>query len=246
MRNKILLITLTLFALCLLICSCGNGLKDLEDDLGVNIPVVPKYTVTYQTNGGQRVPSEKTDRINTAPFTYKQDFELEGWYLDSTCKLPATFPLDIEKDTVLYAKWFRVRLERPAQNFSIKMWSGSNPSTTFNITPTGFDFEELEKKGYYVRINLSYDVYYNKDYTFPIGYAGSPKYEVTLLNEKLVGFQEKDLTTTTSTKTKTFTWTQVPEFFNDESFTLTFSTDNIQNTIYFKNITVTYECVKAN
>ena len=106
--------------------------------------------------------------------------------------------------------------------------------------------EELEKKGYYVRINLSYDVYYNKDYTFPIGYAGSPKYEVTLLNEKLVGFQEKDLTTTTSTKTKTFTWTQVPEFFNDESFTLTFSTDNIQNTIYFKNITVTYECVKAN
>lgn len=243
--KKVILLTIALIVFCIAVCSCNNSLKDLEDDLEVNIPIIPKYTVTYQTNGGQYLDSEKTDRINSAPITYKEDHELAGWYLDSNCELPAVFPLEIEKDTVLYAKWLRVRIEKPARNFSIKMWSGSNPSATFDITPNSFDFDEIEERGYYIKVTVTYDVYYKKDYTLPFGYAGSPKYEVTLLDESLVGFQEKDLTTSTSTKTKTHSWVQTPGYFENEDFTLTFSTDNIQNTIYFKNITIKYECVKA-
>ena len=47
----------------------------------------------------------------------------------------------------------------------------------YDITPTGFDYDKLEKSGYRIKIKVTYDVYYKKDYDVPfdVGYASLPK-----------------------------------------------------------------------
>ena len=128
----------------------------------------------------------------------------------------------------------------------LKMWTGYNPAATYSITPTGFDYEELDKRGYRMRIKVSYDVYYKKDYNVPydIGYAGSPKYEVTLLTASGLGTGEQNLTTTTDSKSRSHSFAIQINDIKNTTLTLTFSTDNIQNIVYVKNIKIDYVCIK--
>ena len=136
--------------------------------------------------------------------------------------------------------------ERRLEDASIKMAIGENMLATYSITPVGFDYEELNKRGYAMNITVSYQVKYVKTYKIPfdIGYAGPPKYEFTVLGTNLMGTMEANLTTTTSLTQRSHSFAAHIVDLQGETLTLTFSTDNVQNTIYFKNIVVSYQCVK--
>ncbi len=131
-------------------------------------------------------------------------------------------------------------------NCSIKDLSQSQPtSVTYLITPSGFDLDELNIQGYKMQISIIYDVNYKKDTLLPdFLYAGSPKYELTILTNDLIGYYEKDLTTTSKAKNKYFIYDFEIVNIKNSKITLTFSTNNVQNVIYFKNIQVKYYCYK--
>ena len=127
---------------------------------------------------------------------------------------------------------------------SIKLSKDMGPAAVYSITPTGFDFDELNKHEYYMTITVTYDVHYKKDWNLGFGYLGSPKYEVSLVNSEGIGQLEYDLKTETTPKTRTISITKSAIDLKDTKITLTFSTDNIQNIIYFSDISVEYKCYK--
>ena len=133
---------------------------------------------------------------------------------------------------------------RRCANCSIKLASGYSPSATYSITPNGFDMEELQKKGYYMKITVSYKVRYQKDWGLGIGYFGAPKYEISIFRDDLRGWMDSDLTTTTEQVSRTFSKTTTIADLRNTTLSLTFSTDNIQNIIYFSDIVVQYQCLK--
>ena len=119
-------------------------------------------------------------------------------------------------------------------------------ASTYVITPSGFDLEKLNKRGYKMRITVTYTVSYTKtwDVLWDIGYLGAPKYEVCILDDDLVGKLDADITAPSSSKTRSIYYsTDVVNLIGSKIY-LTFSSDNIQNKIHFKNISVKYDCYK--
>ena len=128
---------------------------------------------------------------------------------------------------------------------SIKLDKGYDSAITYRVTPNGFDYDALTKKGYSgIKIHVSYKVKYVKDYDvwLDIGYVGAPKYEVFLLNSTGMGRIENNLTTTTSWSSRTVSMSVNFADLENDTYSLSFSTNNIQNIIYFDNIVVTYTC----
>ena len=80
--------------------------------------------------------------------------------------------------------------------------------STYVITPVGFDLEELNKRGYKMSIEVTYDVYYTKDWNsfFDIGYLGAPKYEVSILNDDLVGNMDYNVVAPSKSEKRTITY----------------------------------------
>ncbi len=117
---------------------------------------------------------------------------------------------------------------------------------SYVITPAGFDFEELNKRGYKMEIYVTYEVKYTKTWNvlWDIGYLGAPKYEVFILDDDLVGKTEKDIVAPSTYQERSIVYrTNVVNLIGSKVY-LTFSSDNIQNAINFTNICVKYRCYK--
>lgn len=208
------------------------------------------YTVSYQTNGGSNIRSEeylKNGYLTKAPTTTKTGHIFDGWFLDSTLKTPVVFPLQITNDMTLYARWLKIEDTAQCKDCYIKLDSDYQSSSYYQITPSGFDINRLQELGYRkIKISVSYDFFYVKDYNalWDIGYAGSPRYEISLYNSDKLGDFQKDKSTGTSPSTRTIN-TEIPlSSISSDKITLEFSTNNIQNIIHFQNIIVTYQCVQ--
>ena len=117
-------------------------------------------------------------------------------------------------------------------------------SASYYITPEGFEWDKLEEKGYKMKITVTYDVYYKKDWDLGFGYAGSPKYEVSVVNSDGMGKIDDNMPTETTSQTRTLSFSSKIVDLKNTRLVLTFSTDNIQNIIYFKNIKIDYQCYK--
>ena len=63
------------------------------------------YTVSFQTQGGTAVAPKNTDVVVYAPTTIKENYELVGWYFDEDRTIPVQFPLSVDTNLTLYAKW---------------------------------------------------------------------------------------------------------------------------------------------
>lgn len=216
--------------------------SEKNQDKGIGIT----HKVTFYENGGSSVSSLDVNIIYHAPTTAKSGHLFLGWYLDKTLSVPAVFPLSVEKDTYLYAKWLKLTDSKKCAGSSIKFWTDSDSAVYYRITPSGFDLETLDQMGYWMEITVDYAVLYVKDYDilWDIGYAGSPKYEAMILNSEDRGTIEEDLTTKKSAQKRSISYITSAADLINEKLTLKFSTDNIQNIIYFDNITVTYNCYK--
>ena len=129
-------------------------------------------------------------------------------------------------------------------NCSIKFFSSENMSASYYITPQGFEWDKLEEKDYKMKITVSYDVYYEKDWDLGFGYAGSPKYEVSVVNSDGMGKIDDNMIAPTSSQTKSFSFSSRIADLKNTKLILTLSTDNVQNIIYFKNIKIDYQCYK--
>lgn len=246
MRKLIsLLLMLALLAaigLSFIACS-AEALSDIDD----NTVNVIKPTIKFEANGGSEVASQVTKVIKEEPKTTRQNYLFDGWYLDKDFKAAAIFPLSVEYDTTLYAKWLKIY--DTATTDSTVTISGKkdySSSQSFDVTPPDFDFKALAEKGLLLRITVSYDVFYRKEYDvlWDIGYAGAPRYEIYLLGKDLTGNFEEDVTAPSSSKTRTLMMCTSAEYFYNNKITLTFSTNNVQNVVRVKNIVVTYECGK--
>lgn len=204
-------------------------------------------TVTYQTNGGSKLSSQQVaGQLDVPPSPTRSGYRFDGWYLDQNLTAAASFPLTVSSDITLYAKWLKLTDEGKCRDASIKLWADNDPAVYWDITPTGFDLQKLGAEGYNMTITVTYTVSYQKDYDawLDIGYAGAPKYQASIYDEDGLGKHLSDLSTTKGGTTRTITFSRTAASLIGEDITLSFTTNNIQNTIFFEDITVTYNCYK--
>ena len=249
--KKIFCLTLAVITVLLSLISCDNNSDNNNENKVINVhknETQLTYTVKFETNGGTSISNiSKINKIDEAPFTTKENHIFDGWFLDSTLTQAAIFPLTIEKDTTLYARWLKVQSKLNCTSTKVKLDKDIGPEKIYQITPSGFDINRLQQLGYTkIKINIYYTVRYEKDYDvlWDIGYMGSPKYEVSLVNSQKIGEYENNVSTTTKAKEKTINTDILLSNITSDQITLSFSTDNIQNIIFFENIVVKYECVK--
>lgn len=207
------------------------------------------YSVYFESNGGTKINDIKVtynEEIKNIPTPIKNNNVFKGWFTNSSFTQPAVFPMKITKDTRLYAKWLTTSSTSKFDDCRIKYSSEYYSEVSYSITPTGLDLNELSKEDYTMNITVSFDVRYEKDYNviLGIGYMGAPKYEVSLYDSSNRGNFREDQKTTTYSQTKTISMSQDVTDIKNKKITFEVSTNNIQNIIYFENITVTYDCVK--
>ena len=215
-----------------------NIVSDTDDQL---FNVIPP-TITFQTNGGTKISKQTTKVLKEAPETTKENYLFDGWYLDEKLTKPVVFPLSVEYDTTLYAKWLKIYAEVKGDNFSISSKNGYYSLRSYEVMPDSLDMQALAQKNMKVKVTVYYDVSYQRDYDFFVGYMGAPKYEVYLLDDNDFGDFKEDVTAPSSSKQRTLSFTMSAQKLIDNHIIFTASTDNIQNIIFFKNIYVTCEC----
>ncbi|MBR4322707.1 InlB B-repeat-containing protein [Treponema sp.] len=66
------------------------------------------FTVTFETNGGDALPSQSMAVISESPVTSKTGYRFNGWYLDSNFVNQISFPYTLSSDVTLYAKWIEI------------------------------------------------------------------------------------------------------------------------------------------
>ncbi len=205
------------------------------------------YLVSFDSNGGSNCATLQTTRIDKAPTSTRGGYVFDGWYRDSALTERVGFPLDINKDMTLYAKWLRTSIRTYCKDISIKYLDNSQSNGYyFSLRPKEFDYVRLASEGYTLTVTVTYDVRYKKDYDvlWDIGYAGSPQYEISLTDSDEKGVSYKNMSTNTVADSRSITLTVDAMKLLQKELRLRFSTDNIQNIIYFENINIFYQFSK--
>lgn len=209
---------------------------------------IVQYKVVFETNGGTHIDSIKTSTIKETPVTTKINYIFDGWYLDNQFTTVVVFPYQVNDNVTLYAKWLKVFDTTKCNAGEIKFLNSVySSSISYNITPNTFNCDRLAELGYnYIEISVKYRVSYKKDYDMPfdIGYAGSPKYEFYILNAQGRGYGKENLPILKNYEYNEYSYNISFVNVKTSTYTLTFSTDNAQNIIYFDNILVTYRVLK--
>ena len=200
------------------------------------------YSVRFESNGGARVNTIKDTKLLNPPTIEKTNYAFQGWYLDKALTKKAVFPIYLEKDITLYAKWLQTKETITCQNTKIKDNSAYNSRETINITPKNLDLNKLAEQGYLITITVTYDVNYTESYD--LIWFGPPEYECYLYKGSVLLEEKENLNTSTSAVRRTITYTGSAATLKGSNLWFEVSTDNIQNIINFSNITVTYKCTK--
>lgn len=103
------LVTILLLAFSLAACHKTSGDDNNNPDTPPSPPTPPaptEFTVTFDSCGGNTVPSVKGKTVQTEPLPEKDGFDFVGWYENSDYSgNRVVFPYTISKDVKLYAKW---------------------------------------------------------------------------------------------------------------------------------------------
>lgn len=103
------LITILLLAFSLAACHKTSGDDNNNPDTPPTPPTPPaptEFTVTFDSCGGNTVPSVKGKTVQTEPLPEKDGFDFVGWYENSDYSgNRVVFPYTISKDVKFYAKW---------------------------------------------------------------------------------------------------------------------------------------------
>ncbi len=112
---------------------------------------------------------------------------------------------------------------------------------SYSITPSGFDYEALNKKNYTrMRITVNYHVSYKRTYQgWDLFYKGAPKFDVYIINQDGYGQIETGLEINSNRQYSLIYSAPLMDLRNDKiKFKL--GSTNIQNEIYFTDMTVDY------
>lgn len=103
------LVTILLLAFSLAACHKTSGDDNNNPDTRPSPPTPPaptEFTVTFDSCGGNTVPSVKGKTVQTEPLPEKDGFDFVGWYENSDYSgNRVVFPYTISKDVKFYAKW---------------------------------------------------------------------------------------------------------------------------------------------
>lgn len=103
------LVTILLLAFSLAACHKTSGDDNNNPDTPPTPPTPPaptEFTVTFDSCGGNTVPSVKGKTVQTEPLPEKDGFDFVGWYENSDYSgNRVIFPYTISKDVKFYAKW---------------------------------------------------------------------------------------------------------------------------------------------
>ena len=103
------LVTILLLAFSLAACHKTSGDDNNNPDTPPTPPTPPaptEFTVTFDSCGGNTVPSVKGKTVKTEPLPEKDGFDFVGWYENSDYSgNRVVFPYTISKDVKFYAKW---------------------------------------------------------------------------------------------------------------------------------------------
>lgn len=112
---------------------------------------------------------------------------------------------------------------------------------SYSITPSGFDYDALNKKNYTrMRITVNYHVSYKRTYEgWDIFYKGAPKFDVYILNQDGYGQFETGLEIDVN-KEYSLVYSSPLMDLRNEKIKFKIGSINIQNEIYFTNMTVDY------
>ena len=245
----ILCILLLLFLPACKISPDTSKNTNTNDNYSNNNHKIKTHQVTYivDNNEHYKIAVQDGEALESGYNPYKENYIFKGWYTDSLFTVPYDFSRPVKNDFKLYAAFTLKRKEIHNNDLNIKALSNThdNDQSVF-ISLSGFDYNYLEANSMGLQFKIEYEVKYTKDYDvlFDIGYAGSPKYELTLINDEGTRYFEKNLPTTTSEAKCCYTYNTVLDFSKNKQITLTFSTDNIQNIITFSDIVITVEAIK--
>ena len=267
MKKIISIILLLLSLFCLISCNnnekkkedyINNFIKENEDNNYQNKTEKPTEKQTekpteitrkiyFETNGGTYIsPITVTTRVNFLPKPSKENYTFEGWYINPEFTVEPTLPLRPEGEITLYAKWIKTKNSYTCESNEIKFWFNDISKLQYYINPNGLNLQELQTEGYNIKLTVNYKVYYKKTYDalLDIGYLGAPKYEAYIKKNGTEVASKEDIKASTSATEKEISYTGRAADFINKNIILEFSTNNIQNTVCFFDIVVTYECYK--
>lgn len=103
------LVTILLLAFSLAACHKISSDDNNNPDTPPSPPTPPaptEFTVTFDSCGGNTVPSIKGKTVQTEPLPEKDGFDFVGWYENSDYSgNRVVFPYTVSKDVKFYAKW---------------------------------------------------------------------------------------------------------------------------------------------
>ena len=119
---------------------------------------IPKYTVTFETNGGTSVKSIVASVIEESPHTQKDYNSFVGWYTDISLQesTKVAFPFTPFSDVTLYAKWtvdftegLQMTLQTSTNTYFVTGYTGGDadiviPSTYKGLEVTGINARAFE------------------------------------------------------------------------------------------------------
>ena len=231
--KKTLLVTFFCVLILFALASCNeNNSENNSDNL-----FKKNHTITLVADGltNEKITVDDGEVLNIAVTPQKDSYIFKGWYTDSACTVPYDFSRPVTTNFKLYAGFALKTKTINCKDIKIKALSSTyDNDKSFGLSLVGFDYDYLEKNGMGLQFKIMYNVKYKKDYDVPfdIGYAGSPKYEISLMNNSLQGYFEENLPTTKSEVEKCYTYNTALNFSKDEQISLIFSTDNVQNIIF--------------
>lgn len=227
--------------------SNANNYDKSENDTDNLFKKNHTITLVLGDSSTKKITIDDGEALNFNFIPHKENHIFMGWYTDSTYVIPYDFSKPVTTSFKLYAGFALKTKTINYKDIKIKAMSSTYENyKSFAISLDEFNYDYLEKKNLGLQFKISYNVKYKKDYDVPfdIGYAGSPKYELALINSSSQAFGEENLTTTTSESEKCYTYNTPLNFSKDNLLALAFSTDNVQNVISISDIVIIVEVIK--
>ena len=104
---------------------------------------IDQYLVSFETNGGTKIDSYKTNIIQTSPKTQKEKADFVGWYKSKDFSEKISFPYELSEDTTLYAKW-----EQQIQSYSVSFVTNGGTAVDSFYGTVIHDFPDTTRNGF--------------------------------------------------------------------------------------------------
>ena len=151
-----------------------NDLTQRLDDLSNSDSSTSSYTVKFITQG-TLVEDSKSSIIEYAPNTIKENYNFIGWYYDIYYTRPVSFPLSVNTDMTLYAKFVETR-DSLADRFDD--YVQSLPEKKLVLEYPILDTEYITTIGDYITINSSKEIVQES-----FNYTITEKYDIQITFE---------------------------------------------------------------